>query len=223
MAFKENEMVLILGPERTGTTSLLVSLGGVNRGLVHHWSLHLPRLGSFLTHDGKRTSTIADIEKLYETMDIRLVIVPVRAPIDRIVSDVFHRMNQGEIPPANGEPWSEYIMAMGHHDDAFYHMCYAVEHQIGAKILGKQFEPPSTIYEGKAPVLVARLRDFDKLPGILQDTGIEVSEIRHVNAEDYRKDIKFPAIYVDRILGQLYTTTFYSEDEIEEMRQRWTE
>ena len=227
MNFNKDDPILILTPERTGTISLTHYLRGYNRGSIHNpfAPQFKPFVGPFITDSSKILYEAEDIVDIWNTNTPQLIITIVRDPIARVVSDVYHKLEQDELPPITIPP-ADYIMMMGCHQDAEYLMEYEVKLQTNLTIVGTDFMPPATVYtSGLVPLIVTRLEDFDILPEALRIIGLDVKGIvpRTNETTDYpEEDIKFPALYVERMLGTDYTKTFYSEEEIDTMRKRWT-
>ena len=224
MKFNREDLILILAPERCGTVSLLESLEGYNRGIIHFMGRYQPGYGGFITQDHEFVLDRPRIDEIFRENKIGLVITTVRDPVARIVSDVFHKASQGEVPFRGDVPPVEYVMALGCPDNAMFHMEYEVERFVGIQVLDRPFRPRVSVYlDGRVPLMIVRIKDFDILPAALKEVGVDIKEVKHINKCAYPQDIKFPTLYVDRILGMPYTKTFFTEDEIEEMRQKWCE
>ena len=227
MKFNAKDLILILTPERTGTISLTMYLEGYDRGSVHNPFVPLfkPFVGPFITKDNEVINEAEDVVKALDSRNLQLIITIVRDPIARVISDVYHKLERDELPPMTTPP-ADYIMMVGCHEDAEYLMEYEVKLQTNLRIVGSDFTPPATLYtKGRVPLLVTRTEDFDVLPQALREIGLNVKDtIPHANKTSTypKEDIKFPALYVERMLGTNYTKTFYLEEEIDTMRKRWT-
>jgi hypothetical protein len=95
------------------------------------------------------------------------------------------------------------------------------------------FQPPFTIYEDR--VAIMRYEDFDCRNDLLQNFfGVEAKldaprmqcSGKAGEADDYKEilnTIRLPMSYVNLMYNSVYTRTFYSREEIDILKERWTE
>lgn len=209
-------MVIVFGPERSGTTAVMQIFGEDNRARRHFISdkYHRARGGGYFTSDGK-------FEGTQGTGNLELVVLMFRDPIARVVSECFHKAKEGDLEPCpDGMEPASWVMAVGDHSAMLDHLIYEVPN-LGLDILSVPFEPPVMTYATNPPMLGCRLKDVDELLKALGYTG-QGGKVVPMNVGSYPK-LKFPKCYVDRMMQNVYTEHFYSEKEILEMREKWTD
>jgi hypothetical protein len=211
-------MIFVFGPERIGSTSVMRLFSGHNRVQCQFISDKYNRVtvAGFMSKDN-----LPGDGQISEPPE--LVVLMIRDPIARVVSECFHKVDEGEIEPCpdDTEP-AIWVMAVGDHSAMLDHIIYEV-FKTGVDIFGTPFHPPVTRYATKPPVLVCRLKDIDALPKALGENGFPMfgRKITRENVCSY-PELKFPKCYVDRMMENAYTEHFYSEKEIVEMRKKWT-
>ena len=211
-------MIVIFGPERTGTSSVTRLFSGHDRVQAH-----------FVRDKYNRTVTSGFFSKdnrphsLPKGASSQLVVLMARDPIARVVSECFHKVNEDELEPCpdDMEP-AIWVMAVGDHDAAVDHLVYEIP-AMGLDILSVPFRPPVMVYATKPLILACRLKDVDALPKTLGENGFPMfgRKITRLNACSY-PELKFPKCYVDRMMDNVYTMYFYTDEEIDEMRNKWT-
>ena len=121
-----------------------------------------------------------------------------------------------------------------------------VDHYYGMYFIGREIEPfweveipylsgfqsPYTVYDNR--VAIVRYEDFDCRDDLLRnflgaEPKMEPPRIqcsgRAGEVDDYEEilnTIRLPAMYMDLMYGSLYMRTFYSREEIDVLRERWT-
>jgi hypothetical protein len=193
-------------------------LSGYNRVHCHFIADKYNRTetAGFTAKDGTRgDGQIAELPEL--------VVLMIRDPIARVVSECFHRVDEGEMEPCpdDMEPAS-WVMAVGDHSAMLDHLVYEVA-RTGIDIFSAPFHPPVMFYATNPLILACRLKDIDELPKALGENGFPMfgRKVPHKNPCSY-PELKFPKCYVDRMMENVYTKHFYSEKEIVEMRKKWT-
>jgi hypothetical protein len=149
----------------------------------------------------------------------KVIIFLARDPIARVVSECFHKVKEGELEAGDTAEW---VLDVGDHDAAMDHVIETMPIFCGFNILDEDFVPPYTLFTDVVPVLATRTRDLADLPRRLIPLGIVTfDKMPHENRGSY-PDLKFPKSYVEKMLGTPYTEKFFTGEEIEEMRERWT-
>ena len=211
-------MIIVIGPERVGSTSVIRLLSGYDRVQCQ-----------FIADRRNRVTSASFVSKNNEPFsghvsgDPELIILMFRDPIARVVSECFHKVGEGELAACpDGMDPASWVMAVGDHSAMLDHVIYELP-GTGLDILSVPFRPPVMIYGKKPLVLACRLKDIDELPEALGENGFPMfgREITRENAGDY-PGLKFPKCYVDRMMGNVYTRHFYTDEEIDEMREKWT-
>jgi hypothetical protein len=149
----------------------------------------------------------------------KLIIFLARDPIARVVSECFHRARNWEIEKGYTAEW---VMDVGDHDAVMDHIAETLPMFCRFSILDEYFAPPYTLYPDAVPVLATRTRDLADMPRVLALLGISTNGKMPRKNLGYYPVLKFPESYVEKMLGTPYTEKFFTGEEIEEMRVRWT-
>jgi hypothetical protein len=193
--------------------------GGYDRARRHFISdkYHRARGGGFLNKE--------DIEdETQGTGNLELVVLMFRDPIARVVSECFHKVDEGDLAPRpKGTDLAAWVLAVGDHSAMIDHLVYEVPN-LGLDILSVPFEPPVMRYATAPLMLGCRLKDIDALPKALGENGFPMfgRKVLEANFGSYPK-LRFPKHYVDRMMENVYTEHFYSKKEIVGMRKKWTD
>ena len=211
-------MIIVFGPERIGSSSVVRLFSGHNRIQCQFIADKYNRVtvAGYVTKD----NLLGD-GKDTETLD--LVVLMIRDPIARVVSECYHKVDEGEMEPCpDGMESANWVMAVGDHSAMLDHLVYEVA-KAGLDVFSVPFRPPVMRYTTKPLMVACRLKDIDALPKALGDMGFPLfgRPVQHLNACSY-PELKFPKCYVDRMMDNVYTRHFYTDEEIAEMRKKWT-
>lgn len=239
--------ILIYALPKTASTSIHMSLNAVNIPSLHVHVLspaNITRIAAERRANGlpvrDERLSLAVHARLQRTSEKVRIITSVREPISRNISAFFQRLSDfyGDRPPATipANEATERFLTEYSHDVPLEWFDVEFGKVTDVSIYDYPFpyeQGWSIVRSGRFEILILRVESSDAakkeaLSRFLGRPDIEL--VRSNTAEDkdyavlykeFRKQIRVPESYVDRMLNSRYARHFYSNAELEKFREYW--
>ena len=229
------KFVLVYTPGRVGTISLMKSLRV--RG-IYNMYMHDHRLDD--TVDGIYRDPASKVaakqrsEVLQQQEDPIHVVTAVRDPIERAISAYcyFHKHYR---PPTNPDTLKHQFLTVYPHEWYLSWFTNQLGTLFKTDILSKVHQPEENFWRIRTEKMdlailkltymeegIAKLNDVWDT-SLLVENGHRVLQKQSLESYEKLMEMKFPVEFTERIYSSRLCKLFYTKEEIQQMKERWTE